>query len=120
MKRDDLYDLAAFAVVAEQGSFTRAAAELGMSQSALSHAMKALEERLGKGEARGELPRGSSSAPQPMNLQSSRSPSPSGPTTRRARHRAVPAPGHDGLRNCRAGSGTRPARPPSARSVPAA
>jgi DNA-binding transcriptional LysR family regulator len=47
MKRDDLYDLAAFAAVAEQGSFTRAAAELGMSQSALSHAMKALEERLG-------------------------------------------------------------------------
>jgi len=47
MKRDDLYDLTAFAVVAEQGSFTRAAAELGMSQSALSHAMKALEERLG-------------------------------------------------------------------------
>src|SRR3954469_14964396 len=47
MKRDDLYDLAAFAVVAEQSSFTRAAAELGMSQSALSHAMKALEERLG-------------------------------------------------------------------------
>jgi DNA-binding transcriptional LysR family regulator len=47
MKRDDLYDLAAFAVVAEQGSFTRAAAELGMSQSALSHAMKALEGRLG-------------------------------------------------------------------------
>ncbi|WP_413992639.1 LysR family transcriptional regulator [Labrys okinawensis] len=47
MKRDDLYDLAAFSVVAEHGSFTRAAAELGMSQSALSHAMKALEERLG-------------------------------------------------------------------------
>ena len=47
MKRDDLYDLAAFAVVAEQRSFTRAAAELRMSQSALSHAMKALEERLG-------------------------------------------------------------------------
>jgi len=47
MKRDDLYDLAAFAVVAEQGSFTRAAAELGMSQSALSHAMKTLEQRLG-------------------------------------------------------------------------
>jgi DNA-binding transcriptional LysR family regulator len=47
MKRDDLYDLAAFAAVAEQRSFTRAAAELGMSQSALSHAMKALEERLG-------------------------------------------------------------------------
>ena len=47
MKRDDLYDLAALAVVAEQRSFTRAAAELGISQSALSHAMKALEERLG-------------------------------------------------------------------------
>ena len=47
MKRGDLYDLAAFVVVAEQGSFTRAAAELGMSQPALSHAMKALEERLG-------------------------------------------------------------------------
>lgn len=47
MKRDDLYDLAAFVVVAEQRSFTRAAVELGMSQSALSHAIKALEERLG-------------------------------------------------------------------------
>jgi DNA-binding transcriptional LysR family regulator len=47
MKRDDLYDLAAFAVVAEQRSFTRAAAGLGISQSALSRALKALEERLG-------------------------------------------------------------------------
>jgi DNA-binding transcriptional LysR family regulator len=47
MKRGDLYDLAAFAVVAEQGSFTRAAAELGMSQSGLSHAIRALEQRLG-------------------------------------------------------------------------
>lgn len=47
MKRDDLYDLAAFAVVAEHASFTRAAAELGMSQSALSHAIKMLEDRLG-------------------------------------------------------------------------
>ncbi len=47
MKRHDLNDLAAFAVVAEHGSFTRAAAQLGMSQSALSHAMKALEARLG-------------------------------------------------------------------------
>jgi DNA-binding transcriptional LysR family regulator len=33
--------------VAEEGSFTRAAVKLGMSQSALSHAMKALEQRLG-------------------------------------------------------------------------
>ena len=47
MKRDDLYDLAAFAVVAEKASFTRAAAELGMSQSALSHAIKSLEQRMG-------------------------------------------------------------------------
>jgi DNA-binding transcriptional LysR family regulator len=47
MKRHDLNDLAAFAVVAEHGSFTRAAAQLGMSQSALSHSMKALEGRLG-------------------------------------------------------------------------
>jgi len=47
MKRDGLYDLAAFAAVAEQGSFTLAAAELGMSQPALSHSMKSLEERLG-------------------------------------------------------------------------
>ena len=47
MKRDDLYDLAAFSVIAEHRSFTRAAAELGMSQSALSHAIKGLEERLG-------------------------------------------------------------------------
>src|SRR6202022_1770494 len=47
MKRDDLCDLAAFAVVAELGSFTRAAAELGMWRSGLSHAIKALEERLG-------------------------------------------------------------------------
>ena len=46
MRRDELNDLAAFAVVAEEGSFTRAAAKLGMSQSALSHAMKGLEERL--------------------------------------------------------------------------
>lgn len=47
MKRDDLYDLAAFEVVAKHGSFTRAATELGMSQSALSHAIKMLEDRLG-------------------------------------------------------------------------
>jgi DNA-binding transcriptional LysR family regulator len=43
MRRDDLNDLAAFAVVAEEGSFTRAASRLAMSQSALSHAMKALD-----------------------------------------------------------------------------
>lgn len=47
MRRDDLADLATFAVVAEEASFTRAAARLGLSQSALSHAMRKLEERLG-------------------------------------------------------------------------
>ena len=47
MNRSDLNDLAAFAVVAEEQSFTRAAAKLRMSQSALSHAIKGLEARLG-------------------------------------------------------------------------
>lgn len=47
MRRGDLDDLAAFATVARNRSFTRAAAELGLSPSALSHAMKALEGRLG-------------------------------------------------------------------------
>jgi len=47
MRRGDLDDLAAFSVVAAERSFTRAAARLNMSQSALSHAMKALEQRLG-------------------------------------------------------------------------
>ena len=47
MKRDDLNDLAAFVVVADEMSFTRAAAKLGMSASALSHAMRSLEDRLG-------------------------------------------------------------------------
>lgn len=47
MRRGDLDDLAAFAAVARTRSFTRAAAGLGLSPSALSHAMKALETRLG-------------------------------------------------------------------------
>lgn len=47
MKRDELNDLAAFVTVADEMSFTRAASKLGMSPSALSHAMKALEDRLG-------------------------------------------------------------------------
>lgn len=47
MKRDELSDLAAFTVVADEASFTRAAARLGLSPSALSHAMRALEGRLG-------------------------------------------------------------------------
>jgi molybdenum-dependent DNA-binding transcriptional regulator ModE len=45
--RDNINDLTAFVAVARERSFTRAAAQLGVSQSALSHAMRALEERLG-------------------------------------------------------------------------
>ena len=47
MKRDEYNDLAAFVVVADEMSFTKAAAKLEMSPSALSHAMKGLERRLG-------------------------------------------------------------------------
>jgi DNA-binding transcriptional LysR family regulator len=47
MSRENLNDLAAFVAVAEARSFTKAAKRLGISQSALSHAMRALEERLG-------------------------------------------------------------------------
>ena len=47
MQREDLVDLNAFIVVAEEKSFTRAAAKLGTSQSALSHTMRCLEARLG-------------------------------------------------------------------------
>ncbi|MEO8894499.1 MAG: LysR family transcriptional regulator, partial [Rhizomicrobium sp.] len=47
MRRDELADLLAFAAVAEERSFTRAAARLGTSQSALSHTVKRLEARLG-------------------------------------------------------------------------
>jgi DNA-binding transcriptional LysR family regulator len=47
MERNTLNDLMAFAAVARERSFTRAAAILGMSPSALSHAMRGLEERLG-------------------------------------------------------------------------
>lgn len=47
MRRDELADLLTFAAVAEEKSFTRAAARLGTSQSALSHTVKRLEARLG-------------------------------------------------------------------------
>lgn len=47
MRRQNLADLEAFAVVAEEGSFTRAAARLGVSPSALSHRIRKLEARLG-------------------------------------------------------------------------
>jgi DNA-binding transcriptional LysR family regulator len=45
--RDELQALAAFAAVAEERSFTRAAARLRISQSALSHSVRGLEKRLG-------------------------------------------------------------------------
>ena len=47
MRREELVDLNAFATVAEEESFTRAAAKLGTSQSALSHTVRRLETRLG-------------------------------------------------------------------------
>lgn len=47
MARENLNDLAAFVVVAKTRSFTKAAAELGVSPSALSQTIRRLEERLG-------------------------------------------------------------------------
>jgi DNA-binding transcriptional LysR family regulator len=47
MVRDELSVLAAFLIVAEERSFTRAAKQLGVSPSALSLAIRGLEERLG-------------------------------------------------------------------------
>lgn len=45
--KENLNDLRTFLLVARVGSFTKAAAQLGVSQSALSHAVRAMEERLG-------------------------------------------------------------------------
>lgn len=47
MKRENINDLLAFIAVARERSFTRAAAQIGVSQSALSHAIRGLEARLG-------------------------------------------------------------------------
>jgi DNA-binding transcriptional LysR family regulator len=47
MPREELSVLAAFAVVADERSFTRAAVRLGVSTSAVSHSIRVLEERLG-------------------------------------------------------------------------
>lgn len=48
MARNRLDTLAALRVVAEHGSFTRAAADLGVTQSALSHAIRRLEHDIGQ------------------------------------------------------------------------
>jgi DNA-binding transcriptional LysR family regulator len=45
--KENLNDLAAFVAVAREGSFTRAAAQLGVSQSALSQTIRGLEDRIG-------------------------------------------------------------------------
>ncbi len=47
MARTNINDLIAFLAVARERSFTQAAARLGVSQSALSHTVRQLEERLG-------------------------------------------------------------------------
>jgi DNA-binding transcriptional LysR family regulator len=47
MPRENVNDLLAFLAIARERSFTRAAAQLGVSQSALSHTLRSLEERLG-------------------------------------------------------------------------
>src|SRR5437868_2782812 len=47
MSKEAFYDLAAFVAVAEERSFTRAAAKLGVSQSALSQTVRGLEAKLG-------------------------------------------------------------------------
>src|SRR3989442_13961747 len=47
MLRQDINDLLAFLAVARERSFTKAAAKLGVSQSALSHTIRGLETRLG-------------------------------------------------------------------------
>ena len=47
MPRTPINDLLALRVIARERSFTRAAAQLGVSPSALSHAMRGLEERVG-------------------------------------------------------------------------
>jgi DNA-binding transcriptional LysR family regulator len=47
MPRETINDLLAFRAVARERSFTRAAAQMGVSPSAISHTIRALEERLG-------------------------------------------------------------------------
>src|SRR5205823_12226493 len=47
MQRENLSDLLAFLAIARDRSFTKAAAKLGVSRSALSHTLRRLEARLG-------------------------------------------------------------------------
>lgn len=47
MPRENYNDLVAFLAVAREGSFTKAAAQLGVTQSALSHSIRGLEARFG-------------------------------------------------------------------------
>src|SRR5256714_10815340 len=47
MVRDELSVMSAFLAVADEKSFTKAAKRLGVSQSALSHAIRGLEEQIG-------------------------------------------------------------------------
>src|SRR5215212_6250425 len=47
MRRENVNDLTAFIAVAREQSFTKAAAQIGVSQSALSYTIRTLEERLG-------------------------------------------------------------------------
>src|SRR6478735_1504167 len=47
MRRENVNDLVAFIAVAREQSFTKAAAQLGVSQSALSYTVRTLEARLG-------------------------------------------------------------------------
>ena len=47
MQREQLAELAAFVSVAQERSFTRAAAKLGITQSSLSHTIRRLEGKLG-------------------------------------------------------------------------
>jgi DNA-binding transcriptional LysR family regulator len=47
MDRKNVNNLLAFLAVAKERSFTKAAAKLGVSQSALSHTIRGLEEELG-------------------------------------------------------------------------
>ena len=47
MVRDELSVMSAFLAVADERSFTKAAKRLGVTQSALSHAIRGLEEQVG-------------------------------------------------------------------------